>query len=204
LLEQTVVWPVRTNAWYLVRALQHADFATGRVDTGLLGREGDTLAVPPEPTAELLALAASDLIAATEPQGFRLNADPRREAVFALDSQPVSVVLEGTGSLDPMPSTVISQNGQSWRLSLWRAKAEASASAADGAILAPMPGKVIAVDVAEGETVSKGQRLMVLEAMKMEHALVAPFDGTVGELTASEGQQVQVEALLARVEKAEE
>jgi len=77
------------------------------------------------------------------------------------------------------------------------------ASAADGAILAPMPGKVIAVDVAEGEAVAKGQRLMVLEAMKMEHALTAPFDGTVAKLTASEGQQVQVEALLARVEKAD-
>jgi len=64
-----------------------------------------------------------------------------------------------------------------------------------------MPGKVIAVDVAEGDTVAKGQRLAVLEAMKMEHALVAPFDGTVAELAAREGQQVQVEALLARVER---
>ena len=77
------------------------------------------------------------------------------------------------------------------------------ATAADGAILAPMPGKVIAVDVAEGETVAKGQRLMVLEAMKMEHALTAPFDGTVAELKVGSGSQVQVEALLARVEKAE-
>jgi 3-methylcrotonyl-CoA carboxylase alpha subunit len=44
----------------------------------------------------------------------------------------------------------------------------------------------------------------VLEAMKMEHALTAPFDGTVAELAVGEGQQVQVEALLAKVEKAEE
>jgi 3-methylcrotonyl-CoA carboxylase alpha subunit len=42
---------------------------------------------------------------------------------------------------------------------------------------------------------------VVLEAMKMEHALTAPFDGTVTELDVSEGQQVQVETLLARVEK---
>jgi 3-methylcrotonyl-CoA carboxylase alpha subunit len=61
---------------------------------------------------------------------------------------------------------------------------------------------VIAVDVAAGEAVTKGQRLLVLEAMKMEHALTAPFDGTVTELDVSEGQQVQVEALLAKVEKA--
>jgi 3-methylcrotonyl-CoA carboxylase alpha subunit len=54
-----------------------------------------------------------------------------------------------------------------------------------------------------GEAVTKGQRLLVLEAMKMEHALTAPFDGTVAELAFGEGQQVQVEALLAKVEKAE-
>jgi 3-methylcrotonyl-CoA carboxylase alpha subunit len=67
-----------------------------------------------------------------------------------------------------------------------------------------MPGKVIAVDVAEGQPVESGQRLMVLEAMKMEHALTAPFAGTVAELAAQVGSQVQVEALLARVEKAGE
>ena len=62
---------------------------------------------------------------------------------------------------------------------------------------------MIAVDVAEGAAVAKGQRLLVLEAMKMEHALVAPFDGTVTELKVHAGQQVQVEALLARVERTE-
>ncbi|MFN3552037.1 MAG: biotin/lipoyl-containing protein, partial [Novosphingobium meiothermophilum] len=75
-------------------------------------------------------------------------------------------------------------------------------AASDGAILAPMPGKVISVDVAAGESVTRGQKLMVLEAMKMEHALVAPFDGLVAELNAAPGTQVQVEALLARIEKA--
>ena len=49
---------------------------------------------------------------------------------------------------------------------------------------APMPGKVTAVEVSQGEKVAKGQRLLTLEAMKMEHALTAPFDGTVAELTA--------------------
>ena len=45
-----------------------------------------------------------------------------------------------------------------------------------------MPGKVTAVEVTQGEKVAKGQRLLTLEAMKMEHALTAPFDGTVAEL----------------------
>ncbi|MBA4778277.1 MAG: methylcrotonoyl-CoA carboxylase [Sphingomonadales bacterium RIFCSPHIGHO2_01_FULL_65_20] len=73
----------------------------------------------------------------------------------------------------------------------------------DGSILSPMPGKVIAVDVAAGQAVTKGQKLLTLEAMKMEHSLVAPFDGVVAELNVSEGAQVQVEALLVRVEAAE-
>jgi len=54
--------------------------------------------------------------------------------------------------------------------------------------------------VAEGDSVTAGQRLMVLEAMKMEHSLTAPFDGTVTQLSASEGGQVQVEAVLCVVE----
>ncbi len=62
-----------------------------------------------------------------------------------------------------------------------------------------MPGKVIAVDVSEGQAVTAGQRLMVLEAMKMEHALTAPFDGVVEGLTVSAGAQVQVDAVLVTV-----
>ena len=64
-----------------------------------------------------------------------------------------------------------------------------------------MPGRVIAVEVAAGDRVAKGQKLLTLEAMKMEHALVAPFDGTVAELNAAVGAQVQVDAVLARVER---
>jgi 3-methylcrotonyl-CoA carboxylase alpha subunit len=48
--------------------------------------------------------------------------------------------------------------------------------------------------------VAKGQKLLTLEAMKMEHTLTAPFDGVVAELNAEAGAQVQVEALLARIE----
>lgn len=54
----------------------------------------------------------------------------------------------------------------------------------------PMHGKVIAILVSPGERVTKGQRLAIVEAMKMEHALVAPADATVGEVLADEGAQV--------------
>jgi 3-methylcrotonyl-CoA carboxylase alpha subunit len=66
-----------------------------------------------------------------------------------------------------------------------------------------MPGRIIAVDVKSGDTVTRGQKLVTLEAMKMEHSLTAPFDGTVAELNAEVGAQVQVEALLVRIEMVE-
>ena len=66
-----------------------------------------------------------------------------------------------------------------------------------------MPGKLISVDIVQGDEVKKGQKLLTLEAMKMEHSLTAPFDGKVIELEASEGAQVSEGALLARIEKLE-
>jgi 3-methylcrotonyl-CoA carboxylase alpha subunit len=67
-----------------------------------------------------------------------------------------------------------------------------SADDADGGgvVKAPMHGKVVAVFVAAGETVEKGQRVAIVEAMKMEHSLVAPRAGTVSEVAVEPGQQV--------------
>ena len=78
-----------------------------------------------------------------------------------------------------------------------------SAAAGDGAIVAPMPGKVSSIDVEQGEEVTKGQRLLTLEAMKMEHGMTAPFDGTVTELSAEAGAQVGEGTILARIEQQE-
>lgn len=61
----------------------------------------------------------------------------------------------------------------------------------DGHIGAPMHGKVIALFVKEGQTVVKGDRLFIVEAMKMEHSVTAPGDGTITEIAAEEGQQVE-------------
>jgi 3-methylcrotonyl-CoA carboxylase alpha subunit len=66
-----------------------------------------------------------------------------------------------------------------------------------------MPGRVISVDVRQGDRVAKGQKLVTLEAMKMEHSMLAPFDGVVAELAAVAGAQVTEGTVLARVEKGE-
>jgi acetyl-CoA/propionyl-CoA carboxylase biotin carboxyl carrier protein len=73
------------------------------------------------------------------------------------------------------------------------------AHAHDGDITSPMPGSVIAVHAEAGTPVTKGQPLVVVEAMKMEHTLSAPLDGTLAELHVRVGQQVKVDELLAVV-----
>lgn len=70
---------------------------------------------------------------------------------------------------------------------------------AAGSLVAPMPGTVLRVAVSAGDVVRNGQPLLWLEAMKMEHPVRAPVDGVVGELPVSEGETVDVGAVLAVV-----
>ena len=77
-----------------------------------------------------------------------------------------------------------------------------AAAAGGGALtLSPMPGLVKSVHVSVGQPVRTGDRLAVLEAMKMEHALTAARDGIVAEVLAAEGQQVEAGAALIRLEE---
>ncbi len=65
-----------------------------------------------------------------------------------------------------------------------------------GGLMAPMPGKVLATHVQAGDSVEKGQLLVILEAMKMEHRIIAPTSGTIGAVHVDEGDQVANGALL--------
>ena len=71
-----------------------------------------------------------------------------------------------------------------------------------GGCVAPMPGKIIELRVAEGDSVQAGQVLMIMEAMKMEHSVTAPQDGTVGQILVTAGDQVDADALLVLVAEA--
>jgi 3-methylcrotonyl-CoA carboxylase alpha subunit len=73
----------------------------------------------------------------------------------------------------------------------------------DAGLAAPMPGKVIAVNVTKGARVSKGGALLVMEAMKMEHTIVAPSDGVVDEILYGIGDQVKEGAALVVFSPAE-
>ncbi|MDI9918382.1 biotin carboxylase N-terminal domain-containing protein [Rhodococcus sp. IEGM 1379] len=78
-----------------------------------------------------------------------------------------------------------------------------STEVAAGSLLAPMPGSVIRIGAAEGDTVTAGQPILWLEAMKMEHTVTAPTAGVLVELPVVLGQQVEVGSVLARVEAPE-
>ncbi len=209
ILDEVEVWPVRTNAGFLFNALLDEDFGAARLDTSFIERQLGELVPDPEPDEPLWRGAAAIASAQPDdetasPSGFRLNAAPQSGATLGRagsfrhvaldDDEPIAVV---SGFRDDERVVVFFQ-GQANEFQR-SARGTIGAPAGDGAILAPMPGKVTSVEVMQGETVANGQRLLTLEAMKMEHGLTAPFDGTVAELNVKEGAQVAVDALLARV-----
>ena len=254
------VWPVRTNAGFLVRCLDHPDFLSGEVDTGFIPAREAELTTPENTALATAAALGVEAIEATWRKapgedpftpaspwngdgsglfGFRLNASRRSEVrldgpdgVVAASTAPapgghpmdgdLMLTLSGRDfavgdasaasvMVDGDEVTVI-QRGEA-RVAfvdgdafVFRtpnfAGAAAAGAASDGALRAPMPGKIVAVQAKAGDAVSLGQPIVVLEAMKMEHALTAPFDGVLADLPAKVGDQVTDGAVLARVEAA--
>ncbi|GMN02177.1 acetyl/propionyl/methylcrotonyl-CoA carboxylase subunit alpha [Erythrobacter sp. MTPC3] len=221
-LANTAVWPVTSNSGFLYNLLGSEAFQKAELDTGLIDRILEQLSCPPSPDLEVLNAAHQALNGSASPfspedpnkkietglSNFRLNA-ARKTTTTLRDQSGESYTFKIDAKLGHSfrwvhgEQAIVPLNGFAFAFSSGPVRGTGQASAADGAILAPMPGKVIAVDISEGDNVTAGQRLMVLEAMKMEHALTAPFDGTVTELSASEGGQVQVEAVLCVVEPSE-
>jgi len=240
------VWPVKTNAGFLKRCLDHPRFVTGDVDTGFIAAE--EAALQPVETAEatlaaltLIAEAASDGEAAGSDRfspwggqpglsyGVRLNAPAQtmvwahvdgrgvsgavtpveagwrgaegRTAQIGFDQVQAGEALFGYQVIDD--GFVLFVDGEARRVTPHRAAVGSGAGAvSDGALRAPMPGKIVAVPAKAGDVVAKGQPVVVLEAMKMEHALTAPFDGVV-EHVAAVGDQVVEAAVLAVVKAAD-
>jgi len=203
------VWPVRTNASFLARAAANLDFVAGRIDTGFIERNAEQLIPVAEPSPAAIAAAAASLVSSNSADpwsaltGFRIaSAADRRVAVdiggvtYLAEIDPAGVVADLAGE------QVLFLDGAAWPFAPPSAdRATNAEGASDGAILSPMPGRVVAVEVTEGDRVAKGQRLVVLEAMKMEHALIAPFDGVVDALNAVAGAQVAEGVVLIRIDK---
>ena len=213
MLDGVEVWPAKSNAGFLFNALLFPGFGTGDVDTGFIERNLAELVPDPEPDDALWRGAAAVATAVAEDEepladlaGFRVNAAPFASVALGRggefrnvaldDEQPMAAV---TGFRDD-ERVVVFYEGQATEFELTSRGSVGGHGIHDGEIVAPMPGRVTAVEVAKGETVAKGQRLLTLEAMKMEHGLVAPFDGVVAELSAEAGAQVSEGAVLAKIE----
>lgn len=229
--ENVRCWPVKCNAQFLANLLGEPAFEGGIVDTGLIMRELEGLLPEGAPSELALQSVASVAVdrslggASTNTRetyinrpasawswlrGFRANAPAVPTTVRLNDgksdhevrfaeiepNRSLYVTVEDEGYL-------VSEAGNTFVLTESRSSGTGAGAVADGTILAPMPGRVTAVEVAAGEAVAKGQRLLTLEAMKMEHGLVAPFDGVVAELDAVAGAQVSEGALLVKVERVE-
>ncbi len=100
----------------------------------------------------------------------------------------------------------VARRGDVWRFAMDRAsRGEASSTGGvAGPVTSPMPGVVVDVHVTVGDVVLAGQPLVAVEAMKMEHAVVAPADGVVTELLVRRGQSVGLDEVLVRVDPAGE
>ena len=234
-LARTEVAGTVTNLAFLGALARHAGFAAGDVDTGLIGRDIDSLVLAPAPGAPMAALAAiaglglledapSDagfvlwqplerglrLIHAGEEIALRLRtlsadahdirvgdtwvAARRVAGQWRLDGQPAPGVAARGRAI-----TVFAQYGLDFELV--DPLARIGAVWGDPALVeAPMPGLVKAVHAIAGQAVAKGDRLAVLEAMKMEHSLLAASDGVVAEVLVQAGDQVSAGAALVRLE----
>ena len=218
-LDSSYVWPVKTNAGFLYECLDQEEFAQGDVDTGFIARNLEALVPTGAPSAEALASAGfrykldhadwSDFLRRDPWAGlfnFRMNAAPKETLTLYLEGKAVELPADGsperTSSMHLGGPVIVAERGRTLVFELAYSGGGAGAAAGDGALISPMPGKIIAVEVRQGDVVTKGQKLLTLEAMKMEHSLVAPFDGVVAELNAAEGGQVSEGTLLAKIEKA--
>ena len=76
----------------------------------------------------------------------------------------------------------------------------AAAPAGGEKVTSPMPGNILAVNVAAGDTVKRGQVLMILEAMKMENEIMSPCDGTIASVNTQKGATVESGTLLCVIQ----
>jgi acetyl/propionyl-CoA carboxylase alpha subunit len=203
------IWPVKTNAAFLANALLQEDFLAGDVDTGFIEFHLPALIGVAEPSAKVLQAAAAARLAVYRTpaalSGFRLNAPPRVEVRLQHGAQTHLVRLHpplrpaGISVVSHEDETIVFEDGRAFAFTEVTASPDRGAGISDGAVLSPMPGHILSVAAAEGDLVSKGTALLVMEAMKMEMTLTAPIDGIITGLTVKPGERVAEGVVLLRL-----
>ncbi|MEV0995222.1 biotin carboxylase N-terminal domain-containing protein [Nonomuraea sp. NPDC050202] len=133
--------------------------------------------------------------------------DPLPEGVTVAAADPYRVILEHDGlrrtyEIAHYPGSVcVDHAGGHAELTPVPRLPEPAEHVAPGSLLAPMPGNVLRVEVEPGDRVVKGQAVLVLEAMKMEHRITAPADGVVSVVGVEKGRQVDAGAVLVIIQE---
>ena len=166
---------IRTNLAFLTAVLESDEFRRGDVDTAFLDREGATVAGRMSQVASQSQIARHTSVASHTPVASPADASPSQ--------------------YDPWNGAAVARSAAP----SGRAKTRRPAASAAGAITAPMPATVLKVHVKAGESVKKGETVVLLEAMKMELPLRAPGDATVAAVHCREGELVQAEAVLVEL-----
>ncbi|KAA1380418.1 acetyl/propionyl/methylcrotonyl-CoA carboxylase subunit alpha [Aeromicrobium fastidiosum] len=218
-LDGTGIFGVTTNLGFVRRLVAGEEFAAGRVHTAWLDSDASaqllTAPVLTEDAARAAAVmwAGHVVVGGDDPfgraDGWRSGADPAPATIaLADDTGRVWRFAVPTGeqgdalAVGTHDSITIAREGQTWTLEVpdpMRGGHQRGAST-DADLVSPMPGTVLRVDVAEGDTVVAGQQLGVVEAMKMELAMTAPYDGVVSLVGAVAGDQVPIRHLLFTVD----
>ena len=222
-IDDSRVAGIATNLGWVRRLVDSAAFRAGEVHTGWLDAYEGPLLERPEVSAEALAAAASllphhrdhppeldrDRTPFGAADGFRLAGPPAAVVVHLVDAEgrphAVDVADRASGGRAGRDGRRV---GATWQgQTHLREESDAmrrtsAAAAGDADVVAPMPGTVVALEVAVGDAVTSGQRLGAVEAMKMELALLAPHDGTVTHVGAAVGEQVAMGHVLVHVEEA--
>ncbi len=144
--------------------------------------------------------ADGSLTAQVGERTYRVQAQPLGDGLWRValdDGHPQRVAVAAAGE-----RRYVSMAGEHYTLTPPQAQGGRKRAPAAGDLTAPMPGLVLSVAVAEGDTVTAGQTLVILEAMKMEIRVSAPFAGRVSHLRVSAGQVVERGTPLLDVEAA--
>ena len=137
-----------------------------------------------------------------------MNAAPRRSirlgvAGDVLEIEPDEMDMPEMWDVEPLSARrfAVGVGGETWLVDVPDYEAEAEAIVGGDRVTAPMPGKLIDLKVAAGDEVKKDQVVAVMEAMKMEHSLKAPRDGSIKATGASVGDQVAEGAMLVELDE---
>ncbi|MDX8033163.1 biotin carboxylase N-terminal domain-containing protein [Lentzea sp. BCCO 10_0856] len=217
-LESARIHGLITNRQLLVDILEHDAFLNGDTHTGFLTEHDFTRTFDPQPFALAAALAqAAGRRIGHLPLGWRNVRSQQPRARFLFGEEPVEVEYDPaqatpdvvTLDLDGVRTPFhVARYGDLIEVDSPRGSVtlkvvprfpEPETKLAPGATIAPMPGTVVRVSVQQGDQVEAGAELLVLEAMKMEHRVLATSAGTVTELLVEKAQQVNAGDVLAVV-----